>query len=112
MIDKANIFLSERKVGELIQRGTEYTFQYDPDYLSTPHPQAISFSLPIQKEPFEFKTFPPFFDNLLPEGWLSDIVTAKFKIDRTDKFALLCALGQDGIGAVSVQPISHIPHAA
>jgi len=46
-----------------------------------------------------------FFDGLIPEGWLLNIASNHWKIDRTDRFALLITLCRDTIGAVTVEPV-------
>lgn len=52
----------------------------------------------------EWDTFPPAFDGLLPEGVLLDQLLAKHKLDRSDKWGQLIAVGQDLSGFVSVLP--------
>jgi serine/threonine-protein kinase HipA len=47
----------------------------------------------------------PFFDGLIPEGWLLDIAEKNWKINNRDRMSLLLACCKDCIGAVSIQPI-------
>ena len=105
MTENAAVFYGDLRAGTLSKRSGCYVFQYHPAYLARPDAHPVSLSLPLQSKPFEFTSFPPFFDGLLPEGWLLDLSSSKFKIDPRDKFSLLLALGNDGIGAVSVQPL-------
>ncbi len=102
---KAGVFYGDISAGILTKHDGSYTFCYEKAYLDRPDAQPISFSLPLQIEPFEWKEFPPFFDGLLPEGWLLELSASKFKIDPKDKFSMLLAMGHDGIGAVSVQAL-------
>jgi serine/threonine-protein kinase HipA len=44
----------------------------------------------------------PFFDGLIPEGWLLNIAQEHWKIDPRDRMALLVACCKDCIGVVSV----------
>ena len=44
----------------------------------------------------------PFFDGLIPEGWLLGIAERSWKISRLDRMSLLLACCKDCIGAVSV----------
>ena len=44
----------------------------------------------------------PFFDGLIPEGWLLQIVTRNWKIDQSDRFGLLLVACKDCIGAVRI----------
>jgi serine/threonine-protein kinase HipA len=48
----------------------------------------------------------PFFDGLIPEGWLLDIAEKNWKIDSRDRMGLLLACCKDCIGDVSVQDIT------
>ena len=59
-------------------------------------------SFPLASKKFESKTLFPFFEGLLPEGWLLGITSKALKIDENDKFELLLHVGKDTIGAVSV----------
>jgi serine/threonine-protein kinase HipA len=44
----------------------------------------------------------PFFDGLIPEGWLLNIALANWKIKPNDRFGLLVTLCKDCIGCVSI----------
>ena len=44
----------------------------------------------------------PFFDGLIPEGWLLNIAENNGKINQRDRMSLLLACCKDCIGAVSV----------
>ena len=66
----------------------------------------MSLTLPIQGKPFESKTLFPFFDGLIPEGWLLDIAEKNWKLNPRDRMGLLLACCKDCIGAVSVHPIN------
>ncbi len=46
----------------------------------------------------------PFFDGLIPEGWLLDVAVDNWKLKSTDRMGLLLACCKDCIGAVSVIP--------
>jgi serine/threonine-protein kinase HipA len=48
----------------------------------------------------------PFFDGLIPEGWLLDVATKSWKINERDRMGLLLACCNDCIGAVSVEQIN------
>jgi serine/threonine-protein kinase HipA len=52
---------------------------------------------------YEFKTFPPFFDGLLPEGAQLEGLLRLKKLDRSDYFGQLISVGQDLVGAVTVE---------
>lgn len=48
----------------------------------------------------------PFFDGLIPEGWLLDIAERNWKLNPRDRMGLLLACCKDCIGAVSVYPVN------
>jgi serine/threonine-protein kinase HipA len=79
-------------------------FRYDDEWLGRPEARAISPTLPLRSEPYESEGLHPFFDNLLPEGWLLDLKGQRLKLDASDAFGMLLASGEDLIGAVDVQP--------
>jgi len=83
----------------------EFVFQYDEQYVKDHPKNFISFSLPISNSPYVEKRLFPFFDGLIPEGWLLNIASENWKINRNDRMGLLLACCQNCIGAVSVEPI-------
>lgn len=103
---QGKVFLRDRQVGVLTESDTGYTFAYDAAYLADPAAEAVSLTLPLAQEPYESAVLFPFFDGLIPEGWLLGIAENNWKIDRRDRMALLLACCRDCIGAVSVEPIS------
>ena len=103
-VRKAHIFYKDRMAGILEKTKHGYIFTYDDIYLSQPDAKPVSFSLPLRFEPYQAKDLFPFFENLLPEGWLLEIVTKVSKIDKSDKFSLLLHNAGDPVGAVSIQP--------
>jgi serine/threonine-protein kinase HipA len=49
----------------------------------------------------------PFFDGLIPEGWLLDIAIKNWKIDQRDRMGLLLSVCKDCIGAISIEKIEN-----
>lgn len=103
--DRAEIFYESRRAGELRKTATGFEFSYDGAYLSDAAALPISLSMPLRAEKYESKELFPFFDGLLPEGWLLELICAAAKIDQNDKFRLLLHTGLDPVGAVSVRAI-------
>lgn len=81
-----------------------YLLQYDEQYLKHQYTKAISLTLPKRPEPYVSKVLFPFFDGLIPEGWLLDIAVDYWKLKPNDRFELLLATCRDTIGAVTVEP--------
>ena len=90
--------------GMLLEEDDGYSFTYDQAYLDSPDAIAISLTLPLQSEPFNDRFMLPFFDGLIPEGWLLDIAHRSWKIDLRDRMGLLLACCKDCIGMVSILP--------
>ena len=102
---RAGVQLNGCVAGVLEERDTGYVFSYASEYLASPDAMAVSLSLPLQAEPFEDKHLFPFFDGLIPEGWLLDIAEQTWKLDARDRMGLLMSCCRDCIGAVGVVPI-------
>ena len=66
--------------------------------------RLISLTLPLTEKPYHDTVLFPFFDGLIPEGWLLDIAERSWKINQRDRMSLLLACCKDCIGAVSVIP--------
>ncbi len=83
----------------------EYVFQYSAQYVNEHPNDFITFTMPVAGEPYRDKRLFPFFEGLIPEGWLLNIASESWKINRSDRMGLLLACCQNCIGAVSVYPI-------
>ena len=82
----------------------EYVFTYDEDYIANYQGLFITFDMPVRQRPYISKRLFPFFDGLIPEGWLLNIAYESWKINKNDRMGLLLACCQNAIGAVSVHP--------
>ncbi|TVP97957.1 MAG: phosphatidylinositol kinase [Balneolaceae bacterium] len=102
---KAIIFVSETKAGILEETEIGYRFKYDPEYLSVSDPEPVSLTLPLRSEPFISNVLFPFFDGLIPEGWLLDVVEHTWKVNQKDRMGILLVSCRDTIGNVSVREI-------
>lgn len=103
---KAEIRYNDRTAGWLTQDEEGYHFIYDTKYLNSQDPVAVSLTLPLREAVYSHKILFPFFDGLIPEGWLLDIAEKNWKLDARDRMGLLLACCKDCIGAVSVYPIA------
>ena len=101
---QAKVYLYDRLAGRLLEDENGFTFTYDADYLNLLDAMAISLTLPLTANPYRSTVLFPFFDGLIPEGWLLDIAERSWKINQRDRMSLLLACCKDCIGAVSVIP--------
>jgi serine/threonine-protein kinase HipA len=99
---KAKIYFQDLLAGTLAEDENGFTFAYATQYLQHPAARPISLTLPLRAEAYQSDVMFPFFDGLIPEGWLLNIAQEHWKIDLRDRMALLLACCQDCIGAVSV----------
>ena len=99
----ADIYFFEKKAGTLVENDDgRFVFEYGKEYLQDPSAAAISCTMPLGCEPYVSETLFPFFDGLIPEGWLLDIAEKNWKLDGRDRMGLLLACCSSSIGAVSV----------
>ena len=104
---RAEIYYKDLLAGILAETNEgEYTFQYDKEYVAKYPNQLITFTMPVTEAKYVDKRLFPFFEGLIPEGWLLDIASKNWKINQNDRMGLLLACCQNCIGAVSVKPIS------
>lgn len=104
----AEVRLDGRRAGVLreVEGGT--TFVYDPQWLTLPDAQPIALTMPLRDSPYDSRGLHPFFENLLPEGWLLELATHKLKIAKDDAFGLLLATCADCVGAVEIVPLEPV----
>ena len=100
----AIVQLDGQSVGTLTETGRQITFQYDAEWLTNEQAVPVSLTLPLTTKPYVTDGLHPFFENLLPEGWLLDLTTTALKISKDDAFGLLMATCADCIGAVEILP--------
>ncbi len=99
---QAKVFYKNQLAGILTEDDGGYKFVYLPDYLVSEHAKPVSLTLPLQPEVFRSAVLFPFFDGLIPEGWLLDVALRNTDISVLDRMSLLLLCCKDCIGAVSV----------
>ena len=103
---RAEIYRKGILAGVLIEDGGEYRFCYDNSYLKRDDAFSISLTLPLQEEAFVSPVLFPFFDGLIPEGWLLDVALRNTDISILDRMSLLLLCCKECIGSISVIPIN------
>ena len=94
------IYFQGKYTGTLTKRNNDsYEFKYDQNYKGL----KMSLTMPTLKRTYIYKSFPPFFEGLLPEGNQLKILLKKNKLSLTDYLSQLVAMGEDIIGAVTVK---------
>lgn len=100
-----NVYYNEILCGIIEETDEGYVFSYNDEYLNDKNAKAISLTLPLSIEPYFSNILHPFFDGLIPEGWLLEIAVEKWKLNKTDRMGLLLSVCEDTIGAVSVKGV-------
>ena len=98
----AFVYVRDVFAGTLAETDFGYAFSYDKDYLKSDHATAVSLTLPLSDTPYISRTLFSFFDGLIPEGWLLNVVSRNWKIDTKDRFGLLLVACKDAIGNVRI----------
>ena len=101
---QAQVFYQYQLAGLLTENEEAYFFVYESQYLENPNSKPVSLTLPLQKAAFQSKILFPFFDGLIPEGWLLNIAIDNWKINPRDRFGLLLSMCRDCIGCISIIP--------
>lgn len=99
----AQVFVQNHLAGMIQETEKGYRFTYSKSYLDSKKPLAVSLTLPLREEPYESTVLFPFFDGLIPEGWLLHVVIKNWKIPSKDRFGLLLVSCRDCIGDVSIR---------
>ena len=103
---KGKVYYKEHFAGIITETNDgEFVFQYDMNFVKEHPIEFITFTMPVADKPYTDKRLFPFFDGLIPEGWLLEIASKNWKINKNDRMGLLLACCQNCIGAVSVVPI-------
>lgn len=99
---KGYVYKKDRLAGVVWEDENGYSFQYNQEYLQNPVYGEVSRTLPLRSEAFTEKNMLPFFDGLIPEGWLLQIAIDNWKLNSRDRMTLLLTLCRDCIGDVSI----------
>lgn len=101
------IFLRGQRVGSLVpgDSPSDYFFSYEDDLASERLDEVVlSASLPVRANAFGPAEARPFFEGLLPEGQLREVIARNLGISDSNSFGLLERLGRDCAGAVVLLP--------
>lgn len=97
------VFVQNMRAGLITETDAGYEFYYEKEYLEKEGSLAVSLTLPLSREIYKSNTLFPFFDGLIPEGWLLNVVERNWKLDGRDRFGLLLVTCADCIGDVRIE---------
>ena len=72
---KGYVYIQKIFAGTIAETEEGYEFSYNEDYLKREDAVSVSLTLPLQKEAYKATVLFPFFDGLIPEGWLLGVVS-------------------------------------
>ena len=104
MNKKGLVFYQDLLAGVISETDEGYEFAYSKKYLESKTTKPVSLTLPLSAEKYTSKVLFPFFDGLIPEGWLLDIAAEHWKVKSNDRYELLLLTCRDTIGAVTIIP--------
>jgi serine/threonine-protein kinase HipA len=109
--DTLDVYLLDRKVGHIdySSHRNDMCFAYDAEYLIEGDAMALSYALPLQREPFDSERTTVFFENLLPPDQVRRKLGSILHLSRHNVFGFLEALGGDCAGAISLWPHGEKP---
>lgn len=102
---QAKVYMHDHWAGVLTEDDEGFHFRYLQEYLESPEAEPVSLTLPLSPEAYRSTVLFPFFDGLIPEGWLLDIAQKNWKFDPRDRMQILLLTCHDCIGAVSIEPL-------
>ncbi|MGQ0504104.1 MAG: HipA N-terminal domain-containing protein [Myxococcaceae bacterium] len=105
---KGVVRLDGHPVGTLEELEAGVRFSYASNWLARAEAVPVSLTLPLRAEPYDTPGLHTFFENLLPEGWLLELSTAKLKISKDDAMGLLLATCADCVGAVEIIALDEV----
>ncbi|MGJ8638031.1 MAG: type II toxin-antitoxin system HipA family toxin [Opitutaceae bacterium] len=100
-MDELNVFVGDQLSGVLSRSERRYSFHYLDEYEGPP----VFIGWPLYEKEKQWEGFPAAFDGLLPEGVLLEQLLAKHKLDRSDQWGQLTAVGQDLTGFLCILPV-------
>jgi serine/threonine-protein kinase HipA len=100
------ILVEALEAGILSETESGYRFSYSEKYLGIADALPVSLTLPLRPEPYVSHVLFPFFDGLIPEGWLLAVAEKTWKLDSRDRMGLVLACCRECIGNVSVLPMA------
>ena len=100
------VFFAGVEAGVIEEFDDGYRFTYAQSYCLLSGARGISVTMPVREEAYVSPVMLPFFDGLIPEGWLLSVAAKNWKIDPRDRMGLLLSCCNDCIGAVTVKAVS------
>ena len=99
---RGRVYISNQFAGDIEQADESLRFWYTKQWLEREEAEPASLTLPLSEKVYESNILFPFFDGLIPEGYLLDIAIQQFGLKNNDRMGLLLKTCHETIGNVSV----------
>lgn len=111
---RLNIFTDQVQLGILHEDNDLWTLVYLPQWVNRPDSFDLSPALPrsvfLHRDSATLRPVQWYFDNLLPEERLRELIAAEAGLrDRDDAFELLAYLGAESAGSLTLLPPGELP---
>ena len=101
---KGLVYCNDLFCGTIIQDDdNKFIFEYTLDWFNDESKPAISLTMPKTQKIYQSDILFPFFDGLIPEGYLLELAIRSFGIKANDRMTLLLKTCNNPIGNVSVK---------
>lgn len=99
-----NVSINDRPVGQLRELNDIWTFEYDASWLQDSNAfslsNGLSMTTPLHTDGSSVRPVQWYFDNLLPEELLREVLAKEAKIDKSNAFGLLKHFGSESAGSL------------
>lgn len=99
-----NVSINDSPVGQLRELNDIWTFEYDASWLQDSNSfslsNGLSMTTPLHTDGSSVRPVQWYFDNLLPEELLREVLAKEAKIDKSDAFGLLRHFGSESAGSL------------
>lgn len=101
---KGYVYYDDALCGTIIQNDDNlFVFEYTDEWFENKDAKTVSLTLPKTQKRYESNILFPFFDGLIPEGYLLEVALKKYNINQNDRMSLLLKTCHNPIGIVSVK---------
>ena len=101
---RGNVYYDDKLCGTITQTDDNlFVFEYTDSWYIDQNAKSVSLTLPKTNKRYESNILFPFFDGLIPEGYLLEIALKKYNISLNDRMSLLLKTCHNPIGIVSVK---------
>ena len=96
------VYIAGRQVGTLDETEGSLRFRYEPSYRLAPAAVPLSPWIPLEAEETLGSPVRNYFENLLPEGDLRELISKTIQVSQDNVFGFLERFGGDMAGDVSI----------